>query len=525
MPLSPRIKRKASDEITKDPPEDLSKPLTLPASAAPDRHPQNTQKRRRNAIQQKEKAEIVEFWKKNENMSLEKIAKVFDRPRTTIYGIIKDWRKSQENENNTYKRYVCRTPDLFRITEMRFWVLENLLMDWMGNLRSRSIPVTGQKIISQAPEILRMLSGLLVKPLPKCLFSSGWLKGFKKRRGFQLKIPPGQEITPQDLVDSNLLKSELSRRREDDIYTCEIVSMYLNTPASLHDQSQGEEPQWTDNSSATVLICCNASGTDKRGLLVLVRQDSREFSGGGHYRLAHDASAEDLTTEVLENWLTEFDKSLNRNISLLVDDTVWAPLRKILFKRPEKLSRIAVIKAAAYLNQFRSTAIPSAVPVAVIFKAYYHMHLDQRSFGASTSNPPTVSIDIPLEFMKQAWEDVKKDDICSYFSGLRTLIDTPPRKAKTRCSPPTCKGKLQHYISQDKDVGPTDFLRDRIKVMQHNQEFETAFGGVRFEKVVYGIQPCNLIKFGGSRANTSWNPTCPLELDATTPSPSLGLYL
>ncbi|KAF9345099.1 hypothetical protein BGX26_003522, partial [Mortierella sp. AD094] len=109
-----------------------------------------------------------------------------------------------------------------RVVENRFRILEVLLLDWNLNLESRGIRVTNRKLCAQAFEIHRMLSGLLKDPLPQCLFTTGWLKGFKERRAAHFAIASStQERSQSDKVKDMLGK--LHDFSEDDIYTCNVT--------------------------------------------------------------------------------------------------------------------------------------------------------------------------------------------------------------------------------------------------------------------------------------------------------------
>lgn len=160
-------------------------------------------------------------------------------------------------------------PDSFRVAESRFKILEEVLMTWLNDLRSRGIPVERKTVMAQALDIHRMLSGLLVDPLPPFSFTSGWLKGFEKRQRIVLQngthVGGGEVKEAMDVSD--IAEEVFQQYKLNDIYVCEMTSMYLNLVPLKPQQVTAAIK--TGSSAACIMLCFNASGTDKRDSLVL----------------------------------------------------------------------------------------------------------------------------------------------------------------------------------------------------------------------------------------------------------------
>ncbi|KAF9947323.1 hypothetical protein BGZ65_008899, partial [Modicella reniformis] len=288
-------------------------------------------KRTRKPLQLQKRLEIITFWEANQNMSMVEISKKFKLARTTVYGIIssrgtlKKLIRDQSRAGLTLERYST--------AGSRFHILEELLIEWFLELGSRGVSVTDKKITAQASELHRMLSGLVVEPLPPCAFTSGWLKRFKDRR--KTSFEAAKNICNSMIQDESRLFVEEHLRHFsgslDDIYMCDCKSvshsikmndqvfshslqsiaqdegnddapamdvgdstfsadifldlnhipffptpldslldgnanMYLDMhPSEVHDGSSQESSESKmQYLEATVLLCCNASGSDKR---------------------------------------------------------------------------------------------------------------------------------------------------------------------------------------------------------------------------------------------------------------------
>lgn len=224
-------------------------------------------KRARKPLTLQERLAIITCWNEGD-MTVKEIGIKFGVPRTTVHGIIKNrdaLAKSQLHEGLTLKR--------FSRAESRFRILEELLVAWSLELASRGVNVTNQKITAQAFEIHRMLSGLLSKPLQPCAFSPGWFRKFKERRSNSLMAIQGDSST--SLQDDGWFFPEEHLKRFscslDDIYTCGVTSMHMNMlpKRTFDDSCQDSGADMQDSPIVSVLLCCNASGTDKRSLHIL----------------------------------------------------------------------------------------------------------------------------------------------------------------------------------------------------------------------------------------------------------------
>ncbi|KAK3809312.1 MAG: hypothetical protein J3Q66DRAFT_444048, partial [Benniella sp.] len=220
-------------------------------------------KRPRNALQLQERLEINVFCEKNQHMSTYNISKKLNVPRTTIYGVIKDKDRLKELTASGASRGL--TPARKSSVEAPFRIVEELLVTWSLDLRDRGFVVTDEKITAQAFEIHKMLFGIVSKPLLPCKFTAGWLKNFKKRRS-EAMLAISSTVHQ---ADDWSLPEDLLRRLPtglDDVFMCGMVSMYLDVlPTRVYaTSSQESETTIQDSPIASVLLCCNATGTSLR---------------------------------------------------------------------------------------------------------------------------------------------------------------------------------------------------------------------------------------------------------------------
>ncbi|KAI8598983.1 hypothetical protein EDD21DRAFT_172729 [Dissophora ornata] len=217
-------------------------------------------KRPRRSYQLQKKLQIIEYWTKNPQ-SYSKIAKHFHVPRMTVHGIIKNKAILQQLAESS--PHLGLTLETSRVAKLHFAVLEELLLAWILDLKSRRIPVSGHKITTQAFEIHRMLSGLLLKPLPPCQFSSGWLKNFKNRRQISLRGMHSENTNDDDTARAfKELHAKLDGFNMRSIYWCDMTSMFLGAiPTRTFQRGPQENYESAmDTVSVSVLLCSNVFG-------------------------------------------------------------------------------------------------------------------------------------------------------------------------------------------------------------------------------------------------------------------------
>ncbi|KAF9208612.1 hypothetical protein BGZ49_008272 [Haplosporangium sp. Z 27] len=448
-----------------------------------------TPKRYRSAIKLQEKIEIINFWEQHKSMSIIQISEHFGHPRTTIHGVLK--KKDILLSVSKHQPQSSNIPAACRIVETRFRILEELLAAWLHKLKADGVIVSNKKITTQAFEIHRMLSGLLREPLPPCLFTSGWLKGFRKRRGLNpiLTSCTRTKSCKFDITDSEL---NIQEYKKSNIYVCDMTSMFLGLmPVNVFQNMEAlKTTSRHDRYSASVLLCCDATGKDKLDPLVFVRQNEGVFVAEGYDGITLDHSTEDATKASIENWLDELDEKLNRDVLLFVDIDMWKLLGLDRKKTTFLWKRIQLHK----LQGLRSGMMPLSAEIMKEFKANYHTLLIERwrnGMKQSKDIENMMSTEAQLKLLPEAWQMVHCSTVTNCFQRLysaydslseghqsnttRTHVETKLTQALKSAFPTVPETVLQYYLIQDKDTGPSSFLRAKISELQRNCDFEMCF--------------------------------------------------
>ncbi|KAK3828071.1 MAG: hypothetical protein J3Q66DRAFT_409242 [Benniella sp.] len=433
----------------------------------------------------------------NPGMSKVELAEHLGVPRTTMIIILKN------KETLLGHPTAGLISDPYRKTEARFKILEKVLSIWYMDQSSRHTHVKRTTIMAQAYDIYRMLSGLRAEPLPPCLFTPGWLKGFKKRYRTDLAGIHADIAAVENIVDTcGFMMKTLSRYHRNDIYACEMTSMYLSLAPSLlrargTQEDTHHETYNTDAFSASVMLCFNANGSDKRDPLVLVRQNVPDISKVTKYHeMVLGTDGEDLNMPTLLGWLVDFDRSLTRPILLVVDEAIWDILTRDSKEFQSILKMIEIIRAPTA----KSKELPLNAGLAKMFKeVYYRRLLEVLRSHAEASNPKVdlelYSLDDYLSLISEAWERISDEFIGSCFTpflsvpqqgqvSMASRLDDATSVALCselkRAFPKAPDSAFQYYKNLEKGTGPSGFLREKIMSMQDHEDFFECFGAPSF---------------------------------------------
>ncbi|KAF9932581.1 hypothetical protein BGZ65_004426 [Modicella reniformis] len=478
-----------------------------------DTNKQSKTKQTRNMRTDQQKLEIVDYYEKSQNKSITHISKELNIPRSTTYGIInaKDNLKQKRSKNQLRAGL---TLERHSMTESRFHILEELLVTWHLELKSRDVFVTDNKIRTQAFEIHRMLSDLLLDPLLPCIFLSGWLERFKARPHSSLAaIQDANSTTSEECIWPT---NQVSGMGANDIYSCTVASMYLNMlPPRVYDGSYQDSPaNEMAASKVSVILCCNALGTYKPRPLVLVSHRQNIPAIEGYEETEVKGSTEDFTISTIELWLKEFDSALNNCILLLLDQATFN-----LFRTVKARSKILIFKVPVVLD----SSLPMSVGMVKEFKQnyYYNLLREYKPRGTQAQEP---SLEGQLRLIPRAWREVQKCTIRRSFKSFSESIRERQQRGPIPFESPTLEHVLeglstlgisgsdelqnndahesrlravkyafpdapdivvQYYLTQDSDIGPSSLLHAKIQEMKYRQDFGSYFESSNSDQVRY----------------------------------------
>ncbi|KAF9208614.1 hypothetical protein BGZ49_008274 [Haplosporangium sp. Z 27] len=420
----------------------------------------------RRKIAMETKIKILRFVDQNPTVTVGSISEKFGIPRTTVYGIIRSRTALEASFSLSDKEKT-----VYRLSRPLSSTLETLLATWVKDLAQRGITATGKKITTQAFEIRRMISVVMNDPSLPPLFSSAWRKRFKHRENISPATIQDNSTNLGSHSQAKQLSSLVDNYALSSIYTCGESSMFLTHNPEfkfgfLPDAGMNKPP----SISASILLCCNASGTDMR----MPRIDVRKFL----------TDSRNLDMSTFDRWLLSFDDSLNQDTLLLVDNTTWDLINIDMEFSKIKLQRIKIVP----IPQQFSPKLPINHGLAMVFKIKYNktlLELNRGQLITPLEEDPEALKDY-VNLIHRSWQDIPDSVVRSFFGEFFTSID-PSRDSQTsgikmaddendltlllskHGMPPSI---VEYYLSQDADTGPSNFMYMIIRQMVNSGEID-----------------------------------------------------
>ncbi|KAG0004990.1 hypothetical protein BGZ65_012230 [Modicella reniformis] len=394
-------------------------------------------KRPRRPLQLRKRLEIIAYWKENKDKSMKEISKEFNVPRSTLYGIINDRNNLQLLTESLL--YTGLTLERCSRVKTRLHILEGLLETWRLVLESRDVSVSDKKITAQAFEIHRMLSDLLMHPLPPCKFSSGWLKRFKSRHS-SLPAIQGAEI-----------------RHRQRIFVIEGFEE-MEVDESADDFTTSTIERWLTEFDRAL---------NNRRILLLVDQATWNL-----FRTL-GRSMNILIVKVP----VELDSSLPMAVELTKEFKRRYYYRLLLrqYERPGTQAQEPSLKGQLGLIP-RAWREVQGYKIQRSFKSFLESMREQQqcpyTFTPFTMSPTLDYIAERLSSLSMAGPD---DD------GHESRLS----RAVTDMYPGASGIVLPYYLNQDSDTGPSSFLRVKVNEISHHRHFETSFKSSSSSQVRY----------------------------------------
>lgn len=187
------------------------------------------------------------------------VCKKMNLRQSTVSNIWKNREKIKNDCKINDKRKRMRLSSHPRIDEM--------LLRWFQQTRASNIPISGPMMKTKAEEL-----GKLVGDKFTC--SDGWLDRFKKRHNIVFEKVCRKSAS----VDKNLCNDWISqvwpaiskRYSEENIFNADETGIFFRMTHKLKDERCNGGK--LSNERITALVCSNASGTEKRKLLVIGMQ-------------------------------------------------------------------------------------------------------------------------------------------------------------------------------------------------------------------------------------------------------------
>lgn len=239
-----------------------------------------------------------------------------------------EWRSQERCPSQRKRRRAGKDPEV-----------DEALNLWFGNVIKRGVRVSGPMLKEKAVELARRMGH------DEFVATDGWLSRWKNRRDIKFKKAHGEKASANSVEAEKWsltrIPALLERYALEDIYNADETGLYFRaTPdGSLtyrHEQIMGSKKAMD---RVTVLCCCNATGSDKRKLLLIGKaMKPRCFKNINRDNLPVSYYANKnawMTSALFSKWLDEWDAELqkaSRKILLLIDNATshqTAPLKNI----------------------------------------------------------------------------------------------------------------------------------------------------------------------------------------------------
>jgi Tc5 transposase DNA-binding domain/DDE superfamily endonuclease len=149
--------------------------------------------------------------------------------------------------------------------------LEYALVSWVDLMISRNFPVSDVLIQKQA---LKFAAKLMISDFKA---SNGWLDKFKKRHVLSSYAYVGETAhVDLEIIDyeRERIAKELKEFNLSDIYNMDETGLYFRGSLARSISNKPMKGRKPEKERITVMLCCNADGTDKRKPIVIGKSKS-----------------------------------------------------------------------------------------------------------------------------------------------------------------------------------------------------------------------------------------------------------
>ena len=203
--------------------------------------------------------------------------------------------------------------------------IDDAVYIWFQDVRSKNIPISGPLLREKAVEYSRALGH------DDFQASVGWLNRFRDRYGIRAKVLCGESGDAPTAQANEWkeagIKDIISEYDVDDVYNADETALFyqLLPEGSLTVSGDACEGGKKSKQRLTALLCCHASGSDQRKLLMIgksVRPHCLKNVKSSPYQYRGDKKAW-MTSKLFSEWLIGFDREMKRagrHVLLLLDN-------------------------------------------------------------------------------------------------------------------------------------------------------------------------------------------------------------
>lgn len=353
----------------------------------------STTKRKQISLQ--EKLHIISLIDKGEKQT--DIAERLGMSKQTVNSIIK-------KKNDILAKQVTGDlqPKRFRLRDASFPVVEDALLVWLRDARSRNIPVNGFLLRKRAEQ----LSVILGQDDFKC--SEGWLNRFKSRHGISFKCMSGESASVDDTVVDDWkmqsLPAILAGFEPRDIFNADESGLFYKMRLGKAYGFSGDPCHGGKRSKEriSVLFCCNMDGTEKSKLLLIGKSKRPLCLRGVHVPVDWESNGSAwMTKDIFNKWLLNFDSKMamqKRKVLLFLDNC----------SSHMKIPVLQATKVPYFPPGTTSKSQPIDQGIVHSVKTRYRTRLTERLlYDMQQKRESVIDLRFAVQVLSAVWEQVE----------------------------------------------------------------------------------------------------------------------
>lgn len=269
----------------------------------------------RNDLNVKEKLKILENYHKLPKMGQRAAAEILKISQPLLCKILKNEENimttAKNNRNTKMKRNRCGKDEQ----------VEYALKLWFSDVREKNINVDGALLKQKAEEISKLMGR------ENFVATDGWFNRWKKRENIVYRRTHGEQNEADVSSADHWMKEEwpkiTAEYSSDNIYNADETGLYYRALPEHTFMFKTATPSGCKVSKdrLTIMCCVSMAGNKKQLLVIGKSRNPRCFKGVKKLPVEYCANSKSwMTSLIFNDWLLKWDKTLNHNIVLLVDN-------------------------------------------------------------------------------------------------------------------------------------------------------------------------------------------------------------
>lgn len=351
-----------------------------------------------------------------------------------------------------------------KLTQAAHEDLEKALLKWFVDMRAKKMPISGSVLQQKALDYACMLG------IDDFKASTGWLTRFKARHGIIAKVLCGESAASDTnsaaTWASSALPEILKKYASSDIYNADETGLFYELLPTKTLDMKGQLCSGGKHSKkrATLLLCTNMDGSDKRCPLVIGKSARpRCFKGGKSLPVKYIANNKSwMTRAIFCDWIKAFDRDMkaqNRKVCLLIDNCSAHNIENLELENVEV--RFFPPNCTALIQPLDQGIIRSV-------KSAYRQRLIQRLLlNIDTGRPTKVDLFMAVQMIAAAWTATRRNIIANCFAhaGFNHGNEATDKDDRFKVEPPSTEATAAWAALRDTGNAPTDAsMEDYISI-------------------------------------------------------------